>query len=188
MLRLTLLQQWTNASFGEPSSGDKIWTALMDQSIINDIENVNVGYYFLKEALFKKNKHVFLLATMKQHNMGPLAEMVFGLGTETRMQNLISQEQEVQFMGRYSKTLNLKDRDTCVPAFLCDLLRELLLALLGNGFREALAIKLQSNIGRRHIDSIAYKHLILKGGTYAEVQSTFLERQEKLRYQDEWSW
>ncbi|KAH0825830.1 hypothetical protein J3R83DRAFT_7803, partial [Lanmaoa asiatica] len=57
-----------------------------------------------------------------------------------RPRNLFFQGEEGFFFTRYSKTTHLKGRDSCVPAFLSDPLRELLLVLLGGGFREAQAI------------------------------------------------
>lgn len=57
-----------------------------------------------------------------------------------RPRNLFFQGEEGFFFTRYSKTTHLKGRDSCVPAFLSDPLRELLLVLLGGGLREAQAV------------------------------------------------
>ena len=57
-----------------------------------------------------------------------------------RPRNLFFQGEEGFFFTRYSKTMHLKGRDSCIPAFLSEPLRELLLVLLGSGFREAQAI------------------------------------------------
>lgn len=57
-----------------------------------------------------------------------------------RPRNLFFQGEEGFFFTRYSKTTHLKGRDSCIPAFLSEPLRELLLILLGSGFREAQAI------------------------------------------------
>ena len=57
-----------------------------------------------------------------------------------RPRNLIFQGREGLFISRYSKTTNMKGRDNCVPAFLTPLLTEVMLVLLGSGFREAQAV------------------------------------------------
>lgn len=57
-----------------------------------------------------------------------------------RPRNLVFQGTEGISITRYSKTTNLKGADVCVPAFLSAPLREILLVLLGSGFREAQAI------------------------------------------------
>ncbi|KAI9456768.1 hypothetical protein HD554DRAFT_2177923 [Boletus coccyginus] len=57
-----------------------------------------------------------------------------------RPRNLFFTGEEGFFFTRYSKTTHLKGRDSCVPAVLSEPLRELLLVLLGSGFREAQAI------------------------------------------------
>lgn len=57
-----------------------------------------------------------------------------------RPRNLFFQGKEGFLFTRYSKTTHLKGRDSCIPAFLPEPLRELLLVLLGSGFREAQAI------------------------------------------------
>ena len=43
-------------------------------------------------------------------------------------------------LSRYSKTTHMKGRDNCIPAFLAEPLRDLLLVLLGSGQREMQAI------------------------------------------------
>ena len=50
--------------------------------------------------------------------------------------NLIFQGRDVLIISRYSKTTNIKNRNNCVPAFLTLLLTEIMLVLLGSGFRE----------------------------------------------------
>ena len=57
-----------------------------------------------------------------------------------RPRNLLFQGEESFFITRYSKTTNIKGKDTCVPALLSAPLKELMLVLLGGGFREAQAI------------------------------------------------
>lgn len=57
-----------------------------------------------------------------------------------RPRNLMFQGEEGFFLTRYSKTTNLKGVDSCTPAILSQPLKELLLVLLGSGFREAQAI------------------------------------------------
>jgi len=57
-----------------------------------------------------------------------------------RPRNLIIQGKEAMFLGRYSKTTHTKGRDNCIPAFLAEPLRDLLLVLLGSGQRETQAI------------------------------------------------
>ena len=57
-----------------------------------------------------------------------------------RPRNLIFQGNEAMLLGRYSKTTNMKGRDNCIPAFLAEPLRDLLLVLLGSGQRETQAI------------------------------------------------
>ncbi|KAF8121027.1 hypothetical protein EV363DRAFT_1187412, partial [Boletus edulis] len=57
-----------------------------------------------------------------------------------RPRNLIFQGAEGISITRYSKTTNAKGADACVPAFLSAPLRDILLVLLGSGFREAQAI------------------------------------------------
>lgn len=57
-----------------------------------------------------------------------------------RPRNLIFQGNEALLLGRYSKTTNMKGRDNCIPAFLAEPLRDLLLVLLGSGQRESQAI------------------------------------------------
>ncbi|KAH0825828.1 hypothetical protein J3R83DRAFT_8789, partial [Lanmaoa asiatica] len=57
-----------------------------------------------------------------------------------RPRNLIFQGAEGISITRYSKTTNVKGVDSCIPAFLSAPLREILLVLLGSGFREAQAI------------------------------------------------
>ena len=53
---------------------------------------------------------------------------------------LLCQGEEAFFLSRYSKTTNLKGKDTCTPTVLSAPLKELLLVLLGDGFRKAQAI------------------------------------------------
>lgn len=57
-----------------------------------------------------------------------------------RPRNLVFQGTEGISITRYSKTANVKGADACIPAFLSAPLREILLVLLGSGFREAQAI------------------------------------------------
>jgi hypothetical protein len=57
-----------------------------------------------------------------------------------RPRNLIFQGKEGLFISRYSKTTSMKGRDSCVPAFLTPVLAEIMLVLLGSGFREAQAV------------------------------------------------
>lgn len=57
-----------------------------------------------------------------------------------RPRNLLFQGKEAMLIGRYSKTTNSKGKDGCTPAFLAAPLADLLLVLLGGGFREAQAI------------------------------------------------
>ena len=57
-----------------------------------------------------------------------------------RPRNLIFQGNEAMLLSRYSKTTNMKGRDNCIPAFLAEPLRDLLLVLLGSGQRETQAI------------------------------------------------
>ena len=54
-----------------------------------------------------------------------------------RAQNIFFQGSECLFIGRYSKTTNMKSKDGCVLAFLATLLRDLLFVLLSSGLREA---------------------------------------------------
>ena len=56
-----------------------------------------------------------------------------------RPRNLVFQGTEGISITRYSKTTNMKGADACIPAFLSAPLREILLVLLGSGFREAQA-------------------------------------------------
>lgn len=62
------------------------------------------------------------------------------LRNSDRPRNLLFQGEEGFFLSRYSKTTNLKGKDACTPAVLSAPLRELLLVILGDGFREAQAI------------------------------------------------
>lgn len=64
----------------------------------------------------------------------------FQLRNADRSRNLIFQGNEAMLLGRYSKTTNTKGRDSCIPAFLAEPLRDLLLVLLGSGQRETQAI------------------------------------------------
>lgn len=57
-----------------------------------------------------------------------------------RPRNLVFQGNEAMLLGRYSKTTNVKGRDNCIPAFLAEPLRDLLLVLLASGQRETQAI------------------------------------------------
>lgn len=57
-----------------------------------------------------------------------------------RPRNLIFQGNEALLLGRYSKTTNMKGRDNCIPAFLAEPLRDIVLVLLGSGQRETQAI------------------------------------------------
>ena len=57
-----------------------------------------------------------------------------------RPRNLIFQGREGLVISRYSKTTNIKGRDSCVPAFLTPLLTDVMLVLLGSGFRETQAL------------------------------------------------
>ena len=57
-----------------------------------------------------------------------------------RPRNVIFQGNEAMLLGRYSKTTNMKGRDNCIPAFLAEPLRDLLLVLLCSGQRETQAI------------------------------------------------
>lgn len=57
-----------------------------------------------------------------------------------RPRNLIFQGKEALLLGRYSKTTHTKGRDNCIPAFLAEPLRDLMLVLLGSGQRETQAI------------------------------------------------
>lgn len=57
-----------------------------------------------------------------------------------RPRNFVFQGKECIVINRYSKTTNAKGKDDCIPAFLSAPLAEILLVLLGSGFREAQAL------------------------------------------------
>jgi hypothetical protein len=57
-----------------------------------------------------------------------------------RQRNVFVQGDEMLFISRYSKTTNITDKDSCIPAFLPKPVRRLLLELLGGGLREAESI------------------------------------------------
>lgn len=57
-----------------------------------------------------------------------------------RPRNVMFQGEEGFFLTRYSKTTNMKGKDSCIPAILSEPLKEILLVLLGSGFREAQAL------------------------------------------------
>lgn len=57
-----------------------------------------------------------------------------------RPRNLVFQGKEALFIGRYSKTTNMKGADACIPAFLPAPLKDIVLVLLGGGFREVQAL------------------------------------------------
>ncbi|KAI9459287.1 hypothetical protein HD554DRAFT_2041944 [Boletus coccyginus] len=65
-----------------------------------------------------------------------------------RPRNLVFQGAEGISITRYSKSTNAKWADACIPAFLSAPLREILLVLLGSGFREAQAILAELAYGR----------------------------------------
>ena len=57
-----------------------------------------------------------------------------------RLRTIFVQGEEVYFVTRYSKTTNIKGRDSCIPAFLPKPVARLFLKLLGGGLRETEAL------------------------------------------------
>lgn len=50
-------------------SGDEAWPVPTNHHVVDDIDNVSMGYCFLDESPFKENKHAFLVSAVERYNM-----------------------------------------------------------------------------------------------------------------------
>lgn len=122
---LSSVQNWKLGSF----SGDGNW---------------NWDEIAIKEFLHRSDKmwghviYALFIGTQLSTRVSQFLQIQ--LRNADRPRNLICQGNETLLLGRYSKTTNMKGRDNCIPAFLAEPLRDLLLVLLGSGQRETQAI------------------------------------------------
>lgn len=68
---------------------------------------------------------------------------------DDRPRNLVFQGKEAILFCRYSKTTSSRGADRCIPAFLPEPLRDIMLVLLGGGFKEAQALLAGIKYGER---------------------------------------
>lgn len=122
---LSAVQHWKLGSFS--GNGDWSWDELA-----------------IKEFLHRSDKMwadvIYALYIGTQLSTRVRQFLQIQLCNADRPRNLIFQGKEAMLLGRYSKTTHMKGRDNCIPAFLAEPLRDLLLVLLGSGLREMQAI------------------------------------------------
>jgi len=66
--------------------------------------------------------------------------LLYQIQNDDWLQNLLFQGKKIIFFCRYSKTTSSRGADGCIPAFLPEPLQDIVLVLLGGGFKEVQAL------------------------------------------------
>ncbi|KAF8131379.1 hypothetical protein EV363DRAFT_1329892 [Boletus edulis] len=145
----------------------------------------------IKEFLHRSDRmwanviHVLFIGTQLSTRVAQFLQIQ--LRNADRPRNLIIQGKEAMFLGRYSKTTHTKGRDNCIPAFLAEPLRDLLLVLLGGGQRETQAI-LAGVIYGEESRSLYRTYLCVENGTRISAEAFYdtVKRRNRDFFQCAW--